>query len=160
MMRSKNCRFFHSHCNMCVKHGSFAQSCFCVSKEEIITTRNSLPANEEITKSLCISCFPSRYLSDVLSRVMHHGSGAEWSVVGAGGWCCRVGCGSCYRSGVMAGQWAAGCGRYPQHPHCPAAGLYAAAAVCQLSGVSIMSYTCTHIGYMTCTAPYDCYYGT
>lgn len=81
--------------------------------------------------SLSFSWFLSRYLSDVLSShsVMRHGSGAEWSVVGAGGGCRRVRGGSCYWGGVVAGEWAAGPGRHPQHPHCPAAGLRAAAAV-------------------------------
>lgn len=62
---------------------------------------------------------------------MRHGSGAaEWSVVGAGGGCRRVGGSSCYGGGVVAGQRAAGPGRHPQRPHRPAAGLYADAAVC------------------------------
>ena len=75
--------------------------------------------------------FRSRYLSDVLSphSVMRHGSGAEWSVVGAGGGCRRVRGGSCYRGGVVAGKRAAGPGRHPQRPRRAAAGLCAAAAV-------------------------------
>lgn len=72
---------------------------------------------------------------------MRHGSGAEWSVVGAGGGCGRVGGGSCYWGGIVAGQRAAGPGRHPQHPHRPAAALSAAAALCRLPGVSGTTHT-------------------
>lgn len=96
--------------------------------------------------SLFSLCSRSPYLSNVLSArsVMRHGSGAEWSVVGAGGGCGRVGGSSCYWGGIVAGQWAAGPGRHPQHPHRPAAALGAAAAVCRLPGVSGNTYTHTY----------------
>lgn len=77
-------------------------------------------------------CFPSWYQSDVLfpHSVMCHGSSAEWSVVGAGGRRRRVGDGSFYWCGVVAGERAADLDRHPQHPHRFAAGVGAAAALC------------------------------
>lgn len=87
--------------------------------------------------------FPPAGSSNALSCVMHHGSAAEWSVVGARGGCGQLGGGSCNWSGVMVGKWAAGSGYRAQRPHCPAAGLCAVAALRQLSGVGIISYTHT-----------------
>lgn len=87
---------------------------------------------------------PRRYLSDVLPCVMRHGSGVEWSVVGAGGGRRRLGSGGGHRCGVVARHWASGPGRGPQCPHRAAAGVRAAAAVCQLSGVGA-THAHTHI---------------
>lgn len=61
---------------------------------------------------------------------MRHGSSAEWSVVGARGRYRGVGSGGSYGGGVVARQWAADPGPDSERPHCPAAGLCAAAAVC------------------------------
>lgn len=85
--------------------------------------------------SFCVP--PSWYLSDAFSphSVMCHGSGAERRVVGPGGGCRGLAGGSWRRRGCSAGERTSAPGCRPQRPHRGAAGLSAAASLCELPGV-------------------------